>query len=399
MNLEAPRFFPMRAGSQTHRSAGISASCLPLFVFVFALLSGASLKAQTTLKTSPALPPIQTAISDEKGRIVVNGKPFFPILLYDVPADSESLKRFHDHGFNMVTVSRTEDATAAREAGMYSAAHGRKIDRFDSILLAIGMDSPVLNLKPPLLDNLKANLEKVRQEIPNRPVMHAIGYWLNEPAGVVANTLPSLDKYEDVIQTIEVAAPYLYPVPYQPIRSVGEAVGRASVASKGKKPLLPILQIFRWTADDRYPTAAELRCMVYLSLIHGARGIGYYSFNHVTGKKSVTFAQEQPEVWTSLKDVNAELAQIGPFLIDAVPDASVTLQEQGSGVEISAVTHAGSRLILLANPTETAREVTLQFTSAKDGILKPVGRGSEVTIAGGFAKVKLDANGAAALQD
>ena len=97
--------------------------------------------------------------------------------------------------------------------------------------------------------------------------------------------------------------------------------------------------------------------------------------------------------------MNAELAQLGPFLLDAVPDASVTLKEQGTGVEFSVVTHVRSRLFLLANPTETPREVTLQFASAKDGILKPVGRGSEITVAGGFAKVKLDANGAVAFQD
>ena len=77
----------------------------------------------------------------------------------------------------------------------------------------------------------------------------------NEPSGVVANTLPPPEKYEEVVQAIDVAAPYLYPVPYQPIRSVGDAVGRASAASQGKKPLLPILQIFTWTPTDRYPTA------------------------------------------------------------------------------------------------------------------------------------------------
>ena len=196
----------------------------------------------------------------------------------------------------MVTVAKAEEADAARAAGMYSAAHGRKIERFDSILMAIGMDSPVLNLKPPLLDNLKADLEKARKAIPNRPVMHAIGYWLNQPASVVANTLPPPEKYESVVQVIEVTAPYLYPVPYQPIHSVGEAVGRASAASGGKKALLPILHVFKWTAEDRYPTAAELRCMVSLPLIHGATGIGFYSFRHVTGKKGVTFAEENPDV-------------------------------------------------------------------------------------------------------
>jgi hypothetical protein len=370
-------------------------SHLPACVLALSLLSRVSLMAQT----STVLPPIETALSDERGRIVVNGQPFFPILLYDVPADPESFRKFYDHGFNMVTVSKAEDADAARAAGLYSAAHGRKIDRFDSILLAIGMDSPVLNLKPPLLDNLKAELEKTRKAIPGRPVMHAIGYWLDEPAGVTANTLPPPEKYEAVVQAIEVSAPYLYPVPYQPIRSVGEAVGRASAASGGKKPLLPILQIFAWTATDRYPTAAELKCMVWLSLIHGARGIGFYSFNHVTGKKDVTFAQEQPEVWNSLKDVNTELARLGPFLLDSTPDPSVTLKERGTGVEIRAASRDGSRLILLANPTDTAKEVTLEFASAPGGTLKPVGRGATLNFQGGTAKVKLEANGTATFQD
>ena len=370
--------------------------CHPLVALILSFLCCAHSIAQSG---SPALPPIETAISDERGRIVVNGKPFFPILLYGVPTDAESLTRIHDHGFNMVTVSKSEDADAARAAGMYAAAHGRKIERFDSILLAIGMDSPVLNLKPPLLENLKADLEKTRKEIPNRPVMHAIGYWLNEPAGVIANTLPPPEKYESVVQTIEVAAPYLYPVPYQPIRSVGEAVKRASLASVGKRPLLPILQIFKWTADDRYPTAEELRCMVSLSLIHGATGIGFYSYRHVTGKNGVTFAEENPEVWNSLKVVNEELAESGPFLLDAKPDASVMLKEHDSGVEFRAVSRGGSRLILLANPTDKAQEVTLVFPSASDGILKPIGRGSDVPIRHGSAKVKLYANGTAALRD
>ena len=371
-------------------------SLLAIASLGLSLFSAAGSNAQTA---SPALPPIESAISDEHGRLIVNGKPFFPILLYDVPTDAESLKRIHDHGFNMVTVSNAEEADAARAAGMYSAAHGRKITKFDSILMAIGMDSPVLNLKPPLLGNLKADLEKARKEIPNRPVMHAIGYWLDEPAGVVANTLPPPEKYEAVVQTIEVAAPYLYPVPYQPIRSVGEAVGRASAASAGKKPLLPILQIFKWTAEDRYPTAAELRCMVSLSLIHGATGIGFYSYRHVTGKKDFTFAEENPGVWNSLKDVNADLAQIGAFLLDAKPDPSVTLRERDSGVEIRAVSRGGSRLVLLANPTDAAREVTLKFATTPDGNLKPIGHGTDVAIRGGIAKVRLDANGTGALRD
>ncbi|HSH95176.1 MAG TPA: hypothetical protein VK968_13575, partial [Roseimicrobium sp.] len=129
------------------------------------------------------------------------------------------------------------------------------------------------------------------------------------------------------------------------------------------------------------------------------RGIGYYSYNHVTGKKGVTFAQEQPEVWNSLKSVNAELAQIGPFVLDAAADPSVTLKEQGTGVEFRAFSGGGKHLILLANPNDAPREVTLAFASTKEGALRPIGTGSEVAVRNGITKVKIEVNGTLALRD
>jgi hypothetical protein len=269
---------------------------------------------------------------------------------------------------------------------------------FDGVLMGIGIDSPVLELKPPLLENLKADLEKNRATTPNRPIMHAIGYWLNEPAGVIEGTPPPREKYESVVQTIDVAAPYLYPVPYQPIRSVGEAVRRASAASAGRKPLLPILQIFTWTATDRYPRPAELKCMVYLSLIHGARGIGFYSYNHVTGKKGVTFAQDQPKLWASLKEINAELAQLGPFILEASEDISIAFGDKDPGVGLLVLEHESVHWVLFANPNEHPLEVTLALTgtSGAGALLKPIG-GGEAIQAGKFsARVKLEAFGTAA---
>ena len=100
---------------------------------------------------------------------------------------------------------------------------------------------------------------------------------------------------------------------------------------------------------------------------------------------------------SSLKDVDAELAQIGPFLLDAKPGTSVTLKEHNPGVKIRAASRGGSRLILLANPTDTARDVTLEFAATPDGILKPIGHGTNVASCGGIAKVKLEASGTAAL--
>jgi hypothetical protein len=136
-------------------------------------------------------------------------------------------------------------------------------------------------------------------------------------------------------------------------------------------------------------------------VIHGARGIGFYSYNQVTGKKGVTFAQDQPALWDSLKEINAELAQLGPFLLEASPEATATIRDQRAGVEMLSVSQHNARRILLANPVNEPREVTLDFAGLMGGgsVLQPIGKGVPIPIdrsRGQDTKVKLEAYGTAA---
>lgn len=260
----------------------------------------------------PALTPIETVAYDREGLFSVNGKPFFPILLYDAPTDDATLAELRDFGFNTLTC-KADDAPRLREQGFYAAVHHAKpgIDAAN-ILLVLGIDSPALNFKTDMLAKTVSENNKVRAAVPKRPVMNAIGYWEDEPAGVVSGKLPSKAMYEHVVSAIDVAAPYLYPVPYQPVASVGEAVARAREVPGGGKPIVPILQIFAWDAKARYPTPAELRCMAFLALAEGATGIGYYSYGSVTGHPKKTIAEVQPELWKSVKALNGELAKYAP---------------------------------------------------------------------------------------
>jgi hypothetical protein len=307
-----------------------------------------------------ALPAIQTAGTDDRGRITVNGQPFFPILMYDVPVDVDSLRRFRAHGFNVLSAPRVEDAELLRAHGFYAAVHpAAEGQNLAGVLFGVGMDSPALNWKDDLLARCKAELAQLQRKCPQRPIFHAIGYWENEPDGVFANLLPSKERYEDLVKTLDVSAPYLYPLPHQPIHSVGDAVRRANEASGGKKALVPVLQLFVWKPEDPYPTPAELKCMVYQSLIHGADGIAYYSYNYVTGKKDTNIAREQPDLWRSVRLLNAEISQIGEFLLEARPDASIQLAAP-EDVDRRITRKDASTLILLTNPTQEDRSIKVR---------------------------------------
>jgi hypothetical protein len=340
------------------------------------------------------LPRIQKAASDDQGRITVNGEPFFPILLYDAPTDPQSLKMFHEHGFNTLT-GEPAVSDLLLENGFYTAVHtGRDpVRNLDGVLFGVGMDSPALYWKQDLLEKAKADLARMRALVPNRTIMNAIGYWEDEPAGVYSNRVPSKERYEDLVKVLDVSAPYLYPIPYQPVRSVGEAVERAKTATGGKKPLLPILQLFTWQAKDRYPTPAELKCMVYLSLIHGAKGIGYYSYSRVTGKKGTNIAKEQPELWQTVKEINSEIARIRGLLLENT-ETSVALEGGAPEVEFRAVKGSKETLFMLANTASVPKTAVLRFPphSARAGKrrLKHLGGEGSVLVEGGQAKVLLE---------
>jgi hypothetical protein len=359
---------------------------------VCALLHCAPLGAQqnpVTKQEPPPkreLPPITSADYDEHGRFRVNGKPFFPILLYDAPTDPTTLADLRDFGFNTLTC-KAEATTALRGEGFYGAVHHAKPgDDASGIFLVLGSDSPALYFKKDLLKQTAEANAKSRAAVPSRPLANAIGFWEDEPRGVVDGKLPARAVYEDLVAAIDVSAPYLYPVPYQPVASVGEAVARARKATGGKKPLLPILQLFAWDEKARYPTVAELRCMTYLALVEGASGIGYYSYGHVTGHPKKTIAEVQPELWKSVKQLNKEIADLAPQVAGGRRPAPMVNPFAGP-VAIAAAD--GGFPVIIVNQRDSEAKVPFFMPDRRGTLLLDDGQKIALNESGG-ASIKLE---------
>jgi len=331
-----------------------------LIVIVVSVLAGHAAYALAQPKDI-ALPPIKSVSFDKHGNFRVNDKPFFPILLYSAPTDDATLGQLREFGFNSLE-SDAKVCDALPGKGFYGVAHaGQKIESRTGVLMMLGTDSPSLVFKKNLLQQLAEANAKVRKAVPDRPVMNAIGYWEDEPAGVFAGKLPSKEKYEEIIEKIDVAAPYLYPVPYQPIASVGEAMARARKVA-GPKPVLPILQLFVWEAKDRYPTPAELRAMAFLSLVEGANGIGYFSYR--VGKS--TIAEAAPDLWKSVKKLNHDVARIGPLLSQGEKLDAVSLAAGGPAVKLKAVVNGDIALAVLVNSGSERQQARLVWRTKAD---------------------------------
>lgn len=333
----------------------VGTKCLAGMIASLALLSAAPVFGQA----QGALPRIETVDYDQHGAFRVNGKPFFPIALYDAPLDDQTLRELRDFGFNVLACD-AKSCTSLPAKGFYGASHADKtVDDLSGVLLGVGMDSPALYFKQDLLKQVAEANAKTSAAVPDRPIMNAIGYWEDEPAGVFMGKVPSKAVYEDLVAAIDVSAPYLYPVPYQPISSVGDAVARARTATAHKKPLLPVLQLFVWEAKDRYPTPIELRCMAFLALVEGAHGIGYYSYGTVTGQPKTTIAAAQADLWNSVKRLNHDLADIGPRLLAGTETNDLAVGKGMSSVKMKVVREKDSLLAVVVNVAATRQAVEL----------------------------------------
>ena len=360
------------------RSFACATTCLALLGYASAFG-----QPQTTL------PPIETVDYDQRGAFRVNGKPFFPIVIYDAPLDDQALRELRDFGFNVLACDAKSCASLPAK-GFYGAVHvNKKLDNLTGVFLGVGMDSPALNFKKDLLKQMAAANAKTSAAVPGRPIMNAIGYWENEPAGVVMGKLPSKAVYEDLVTAIDVSAPYLYPVPYQPISSVGDAVARARTASGGKKPVLPVLQLFVWDVKDRYPTPAELRCMAFLSLVEGAHGIGYYSYGSITGRPKTTIAAVQPELWKSVKKLNHDIADIGPRLLSGAEANDLALGKGPPSVKMKLVREKGGVLAVVVNSAASQQDVKLIGQAKTFGKLV-LQNGKEIAIKDDVATLPLE---------
>ena len=336
-----------------------------------------------------AVVPIKTVDYDERGAFRVNGKPFFPIVLYDAPTDDRTLRELRDFGFN-VLVCDAKACAALPDKGFYGACHtDKKLDNLSGAFMGVSTDSPALVFKKDLLKEVAEANAKTRAAVPGRPIMNAIGYWENEPAGVVAGQLPSKAVYEELVAAIDVSAPYLYPVPYQPISSVGDAVARARRASGGKKPLLPILQLFAWDAKDRYPTPAELRCMAFLALVEGGHGIGYFSYGNVTGQPKTTIVAAQPDLWKSVKKLNHEIGDIGPRLLAGAETNDLRVGKDAPAVKMKVVREKGGLLAVVVNSAASRQEVKLMGKAGTSGQLV-LQTGKQLEVKDGVATLPLE---------
>ncbi|MBM3475300.1 MAG: hypothetical protein FJX75_18720 [Armatimonadetes bacterium] len=343
--------------------AGTPQADVPVTV---ALRRGGTRLASETL-TLPVIPLQEPQVSiDEQCATRIAGKPFFPIGIYH--ASPKDFARLPAMGFNSAVAWGTtvdgarEGLQAAQDAGLKAILElsaflrdqynpdglSQLIDALKShpaLLTWYTVDEP----SGKQLDWCRDALRLIRERDPNHPV-----YLVSCNPGEFALYAP----------TTEILAIDPYPIPHGSVEMVANWMKAAQAAVGGEQPIWLIPQCHNPIAyssptGGRGPTPAEERCMVYLGLIYGAKGIIYYPWDD--GPCGLT---HDPALMQAVTELNAELADIGPDLLAS--RRRLIADGTGEHPGLHAATFIGDkRVYLLAtNTTNAPLSFSLPFPGA-----------------------------------
>lgn len=144
-----------------------------------------------------------------------------------------------------------------------------------------------------------------------------------------------------------------YPVPHHPIGTVADEIDKAYWYTGGR-PLWFLVQSFDWRdwpqgnpktpRIGRFPDHIELRAMSYLAIVHGAKGLFYYTLKRGDGSSLLDW----PELWQATARMAREMRAMQP-IFSANRRVPLPFEPSVGGVEAACWRWRGRNYLVLVN--------------------------------------------------
>lgn len=285
----------------------------------------------------------------DRNVLLVNGNPFLPIIIYHAAGGwahgymsdekvLEVLKEVKDYGFN--TVDNSDSQKHLDEAwshNLYSiAGFNKEVINHPSVLAWSGLDEPnVYKQWTPERCRKECYLPTKEQD-KSHPYFQGLAF---------QSPLQGKAPIKEYLTSTDIAGIWVYPVPFQKLSMVAEAVDETRRLANDEAPVWIVLQLFAWHYLLPYPTPEQERYMTYSALIHGAKGLGYFAYH---ASESSIVSERAPELWRSMKGLLKEVNFLAPVILSVTPEQKV--KASSSEVEVLQKDYQGKTYVFAACP-------------------------------------------------
>lgn len=299
--------------------------------------------------------PIKNAIIDERNNLIVNGEPVLPMGLYHVYSRKQ-MRAIRQQGFNCIQIwgetpkhfeqlldwAYEEGLMAFLVVKMVNDEYLRKIvtsfKNHPANLMWDLVDEPAIRNIPP--ESVQSNADLLRRLDPHHPIKISFA----DPGRAI--------EYKN---SLDIVAAHTYPMPNGRVTKVSDFMRTLAANFGSAVPHHSTPQAWMNSTDmrQREQTLAQTRAMNYLSIIHGAKGLYYYSFiDH-----GAWYVQQHPRLWSTFKKMTWEIETLAPMILEGRRVESVTIGDPA--IDFATWEYKGDRYLIAVNTSERAIETTI----------------------------------------
>lgn len=354
--------------------------------------------------------PERKSFIDSQRRLIVDGKPFFPLGLYfggvthqDVlnladspfncimpyhPISREALDDLYAHGISVIY--SVKDLYEGLQCQSDEEGREKTIKRINELKDHPAIIAWYINDELPIsmLEQLSGHRDLCEELDPGRPT------WV---------VLYQVEQIRDYLPTFDVIGTDPYPITGKPASTAYKWAKMTCDGGFGLRPCWQVPQLFNWgnyrknDKNARTPTYDEIRAMTWMNLAGGATGIIGYSYfdmernfsneNPTPEAKKASFDRS----WAVIKKVGAEIKKYESVFISGETATPIQFNE-GSDAEIVSRTYALDGAIWLLTVNSDTEAKTAEFTVPAGKTVKNAADwpGAKVQQNGQTVKIGLD---------
>lgn len=254
---------------------------------------------------------------------------------------------------------------------------------------------------PILPSEIQSEYRKMKLADPTRPVFLNLGQgaaW--DGWGGRGARSGKFGDYPEYLKGCDIASFDIYPYAHDHmdvqgrLGYVARGVERLRRSSGGTKPIWNIIGVAGVNKGIR-PSSEQIRAMVWMSIIHGSRGIVYFVHEWKPRFRSATMIDDQ-DLFERVRKVNREVLALAPVIHSPTVSHVVSVSASGDPPPaISAHKHQGDLYLFTVEMTGRPLEATwkLEGEWGKRPEVEVLSEGREVPILDGTFKVRYEGYG------
>lgn len=297
---------------------------------------------------------------------------------------AEQLAELQKNGIGLICGYR---AGLEKEKGIVGWMHGDEPDN------AQALPKGQKGYGPPITpERIVADYERIKAADPTRPVMLNLGQGVAYDnyigRGVRRGKLEDYPKY---IQGSDIVSFDIYPVVHETpeiagnLTYVAKGVTRLREWSKDQKLVWNCIETTHISNVNKKATPAQVRSEVWMSIIHGSRGIIYFA--HEFKPKFVEAGLlADAEMARGVGAINAEVQSLAAVLnapAEAAGAVTLASANKDTPVDVMVRRHRGSLYVFAAGMGRESTRATFTVAEGKEGSVEVIGEGRTVSMSGG----------------